>query len=159
LAAILVALGKTAPPQPQKKPTADPLPEEAGRLCILLAEDNRVNLTLATRLLEKRGHTVVAVENGREAVAAFEQQALDLALLDVQMPVMDGLQAVGLIRKIESDTGSGNLPIIALTAHSMVGDEERCLAAGMDAYVSKPIKAKRLFKVIEELASCAMVVE
>jgi len=120
-------------------------------LRILLAEDNRVNQLLAVRLLEKRGHTVVAVQNGREAVDAIERESFDLALLDVQMPVMDGLQAAALIRQIERDMGWGHLPLIAMTAYAMKGDEERCLAAGMDAYVPKPIKFQRLLEVIREL--------
>jgi CheY-like chemotaxis protein len=120
-------------------------------LHILLAEDNQVNRVIVTRLLEKRGHTLVTVENGREAVTAVETQDFDLVLLDVQMPVMDGLQAVGLIRRREEETGKSHVPVIALTAHAMQGDRERCLAAGMDDYLSKPINREDLFRVIERM--------
>ena len=120
-------------------------------LRVLLAEDNRVNRALARRLLERHGHTVVAVENGREALDAIERQTFDLALFDVQMPVMDGLQAARSIRKREQETGSSHLPIIAVTAHAMTGDKEGCLAAGMDNYISKPINARQLFDLIRGL--------
>ncbi len=108
-----------------------------------------MNQMVATRLLEKQGHNVLTVENGRDAVAAAEKQSFDLALLDLQMPEMDGLQAVGLIRQNEKATGRRRLPVIALTAHAMRGDRERCMAAGMDGYISKPINRKELFRVIE----------
>ena len=120
-------------------------------LHILLAEDNPINQLLAVRLLEKRGHSVVAVNNGREAIDAFEDANFDLALLDVQMPDMDGLQVAARIREREKEMGWGHLPLIALTAHAMSGDRERCLAAGMDGYVPKPIKPQELFEVINEL--------
>jgi CheY-like chemotaxis protein len=124
--------------------------DEAARpLRILLAEDNRVNQVLAMRMLENRGHTVVAVQNGREAVNAVESDSFDLALLDVQMPDLDGLQAARLIRQREREEGRNPLPLIALTAHAMSGDRERCLAAGMDGYVAKPIIPQQLFAVIE----------
>jgi signal transduction histidine kinase/CheY-like chemotaxis protein len=117
---------------------------------ILLAEDNAVNQRLAVRLLEKRGHTVVAVCNGREALAALQHERFDLVLMDVQMPEMDGFEATSAIREQERGTGA-HLPIIAMTAHAMKGDDERCRAAGMDDYVAKPIEANRLFEVIEKL--------
>lgn len=145
LAAILKALGNA---ERQIQAAPPPLNQVAPPLRILLAEDNRVNQVVATRLLEKRGHTVVTVENGRDAVAAAQAQYFDVALLDVQMPEMDGLQAVALIRRNEESTGC-RLPIIALTAHAMRGDRERCLAAGMDGYVSKPISREDLFATIE----------
>ena len=156
LAAILKALGKASRPDDRQSPLAASLPSPViPPLRILLAEDNQVNRAVATRLLEKRGHTVVTVENGRDAVAAVENQSFDLALLDLQMPVMDGLQAVGLIRRNEEATGRSHLPVIALTAHAMRGDRERCLAAGMDGYISKPINREELFAVIESvLQSC-----
>jgi CheY-like chemotaxis protein len=118
-------------------------------LRILLAEDNPVNQVVATRLLEKRGHAVIAVENGREALAAVQREAFDLALLDLQMPEMDGLRAAVLIREWEGNMGRGHLPIIALTAHAMRGDRERCLAAGMDGYVTKPINRAELLGTID----------
>jgi two-component system sensor histidine kinase/response regulator len=113
-----------------------------------LAEDNAVNQMLAVRLLEKRGYTVTVAVNGRDAVAASEKESFDVILMDVQMPEMDGFQATAAIRAREKSTG-GHIPIIAMTAHSLVGDQERCLAAGMDGYVSKPIRTHQLFSVIE----------
>jgi len=121
--------------------------EELSGLHILLAEDNAVNRKLAIRLLEKRGHTVVVAENGREVLAALEQHPFDVVLMDVQMPMMDGFEATTVIRNREKKN-SEHLPIIAMTAHAMKGDRERCLEAGMDGYVSKPIQAKELFEAI-----------
>ncbi len=120
----------------------------AGRR-ILLAEDNRVNQVLAVRLLQKRGYTVVVAANGREALAALETQTFDLALMDVQMPEMDGFEATAAIREKEKTTAT-RLPIIALTAHAMKGDEARCLVAGMDGYISKPISSRTLFETLEK---------
>jgi signal transduction histidine kinase/CheY-like chemotaxis protein len=156
LEAILKALGKASRPAGRQSPVATSAPsQEIPTLRILLAEDNQVNKVVATRLLEKQGHTVTTVENGRDAVAAAENQSFDLALLDLQIPVMDGLQAVGLIRRNEEATGRSHLPVIALTAHAMSGDCERCLAAGMDGYIAKPINRVELFTVIERvLQSC-----
>jgi CheY-like chemotaxis protein len=130
--------------------TRHSLRENQHRLHILLAEDNVVNQKLAARVLEKRGHTVVVVENGKEALAALERHGFDLVLMDVQMPEMDGLEATRVIREQEKETG-GHVPIIAMTAYAMKGDRERCLEAGMDAYVSKPIQAGELFQAIERL--------
>jgi len=130
--------------------TRHSLREERRNLHILLAEDNLVNQRLAARLIEKRGHTTVVVNNGREALKALERQTFDLMLVDVQMPDMDGFEATTAIREKEKVTGS-HLPIIAMTAHAMKGDRERCLAAGMDDYVSKPIHPTELFRAIEEL--------
>ena len=121
-------------------------------LQILLAEDNAVNQRLAIRLLNKQGHTVVAVNNGREAVAAYAAQQFDLVLMDLQMPEMDGLQATARIREQERATGA-RIPIVAVTANAMRGDRERCLAAGMDGYVAKPIQTAELFKVLAQVAS------
>ncbi|MDQ7062829.1 MAG: response regulator [candidate division KSB1 bacterium] len=112
-------------------------------LKILLAEDNPVNQKLATRLLQKLGHQVVVVNNGKEAIKELEKQEFDLVLMDVQMPEMDGLEATRLVRQKEAKTGQ-HIPIIALTAHAMKGDRERCLAAGMDDYLSKPIQVRNL---------------
>ncbi|HEY2499557.1 MAG TPA: response regulator [Candidatus Angelobacter sp.] len=119
-------------------------------LRILLAEDNVVNQVLARRLLQKMGHMVTVVSNGFEALAILEQDSFDAALMDVQMPEMDGLETTQAIRKAEQASGN-HLPIIALTAHAMKGDEERCLAAGMDAYTSKPIQTAELFAILEQL--------
>jgi two-component system, sensor histidine kinase and response regulator len=122
------------------------------RLHILLAEDNPVNQRLAIRMLEKQGHTVVVVQDGQKALAALAQQAFDLVLMDVQMPEMDGLATAAAIRTRERQTG-GHLPIIAMTAHAMKGDQERCLAAGMDGYLAKPVTADELYAAIDQLFS------
>jgi signal transduction histidine kinase/ligand-binding sensor domain-containing protein/CheY-like chemotaxis protein len=122
-------------------------PPAAG-MKILLAEDNPVNQRLAVRLLEKRGHSVVVANTGREALDVLSAQPFDLVLMDVQMPEMDGLEATGHIRTHERLHG-GHIPVVALTAHTMKGDRERCLAAGMDAFVDKPIDAGKLFEVID----------
>ena len=123
-------------------------------LCVLVAEDNLVNQIVAVRLIEKRGHSVVVAANGREALAAIERYDFDLVLMDAQMPEMDGFEATAVIREREKLTG-GHLPIIALTAHAMAGDRERCLAAGMDHYLTKPIQPVQLFDAIEEMTSTA----
>ncbi|MGH9455713.1 MAG: response regulator, partial [Terriglobia bacterium] len=121
-------------------------------LRILLAEDNPVNQHLAQRLLEKRRHAVTLANNGREALAVLALQTFDVVLMDVQMPEMDGFEATAAIREMEKKTGE-HLPIIAMTAHAMKGDEERCLQAGMDSYVAKPIQAQQLFLAIETLCA------
>ncbi|MFN8573773.1 MAG: response regulator [Gemmatimonadaceae bacterium] len=118
---------------------------------ILVAEDNDVNRHLATALLEKRGFQVVTANNGREAVQAMREHTIDLILMDVQMPEMNGLEATAAIRADEVMT-SRHIPIIALTAHAMKGDREQCLAAGMDEYLSKPINTAALMALIELLA-------
>lgn len=149
LHAILQALGTDTGRQEQ----ADGKPRRMKNqrsLRILLAEDNAVNRKLAIRLLEKWGHTVRVATNGREALAALEQHPFDLVLMDVQMPEMDGLAATAAIRLKERTTQT-HIPIIAMTAHAMKGDKERCLAAGMDDYVSKPLKAEIFFKTLERL--------
>jgi CheY-like chemotaxis protein len=151
LAAVLNALNNAGSPTALQESKGPSQPELDPPLHILLAEDNPVNQALAIRLLKKRGHSVVVAQNGREAVDAIESQTFDLALLDVQMPLMDGLQAAQLIRQRERAAGSRRLPLVALTAHAMNGDRERCLAAGMDAYVSKPVSPQQLFNVIKEL--------
>jgi CheY-like chemotaxis protein len=117
-------------------------------LNILVTEDNPVNQRLATRLLEKRGHRVTVACNGRKAVEALEAGAFDLVFMDVQMPEMDGLEATAAIRRKEAATGK-HQPIIALTAHAMKRDQERCIAAGMDGYLTKPIRPQELDVVLE----------
>jgi CheY-like chemotaxis protein len=124
---------------------------EARRpLRVLIAEDNVVNQRLTTRLLEKQGHRVTVVDNGLAALAILAQQTFDLVLMDVQMPEMDGLETTAAIRAQEQGTGR-HLPIIALTSHAMQGDQERCFAAGVDAYVSKPMKVDELYAAIDRL--------
>jgi CheY-like chemotaxis protein len=152
LDAILNVLGTKAQPADQPPPlvTRHSLSEGLRSLRVLLAEDNAVNQLLASRLLEKHGHSVVVASNGRKALEALEKQKFDLVVMDVSMPEMDGYEAVAAIRRKEGATGS-HIPIVAMTAHAMKGDRERCLAAGMDAYVSKPLRASELFEVIKTL--------
>jgi CheY-like chemotaxis protein len=114
---------------------------------ILLAEDSVVNQKLAVGLLARHQHDVTVVNNGREAIDALRRQSFDLVLMDVQMPELDGLEATNLIRQHEKQTG-GRIPIIAMTAHAMAGDRERCLEAGMDDYIAKPVRAADLFAKI-----------
>jgi len=123
--------------------------EPAAVLRVLVAEDNAVNQRLASRLLEKRGHRVTVMVNGRNALEALANQTFDLVLMDLQMPEMDGFEATAAIREREKDNG-GHIPIIALTAHAMKGDMERCLAAGMDGYLSKPIRPQELDDLLEK---------
>jgi PAS domain S-box-containing protein len=132
--------------------TRHTLRETRNRARVLLAEDNAVNQTLAVRLLEKRGYIVAVASNGRDAVAAIDEKAFDVVLMDVQMPEMDGFEATQAIREKEKSTGL-HVPIIAMTAHALKGDEERCLSVGMDAYISKPIRTNELFRTIERLLS------
>jgi PAS domain S-box-containing protein len=128
--------------------------EPTTSLHILLAEDNLVNQKLAVRLLEKRGHRVAMAINGREALGLFEDKAFDLVLMDVQMPEMDGFQAVAEIRKVEEARGSRvRTPVIALTAHALVGDRERCIAAGMDGYLSKPLRPADLDDMLKKFST------
>ncbi len=122
--------------------------ESGRRLQILLAEDNLVNQKLAIRLMEKWGHSVTLVETGKAALDILENQSFDVVLMDVQMPEMDGLEATAAIRAREKING-GHVPIVAMTANAMVGDRERCLDAGMDGYVSKPLQIKELFATID----------
>ncbi|KAI8091184.1 uncharacterized protein B0P05DRAFT_256833 [Gilbertella persicaria] len=132
------------------------LPSDASKtvpLEILLAEDNDVNQKLAVRILEKFGHHVKVVANGKLAVEAFEAQDFDLILMDVQMPVMGGFEATQKIREIEhSMNNNSHIPIIALTAHAMIGDREKCLQAGMDEYVTKPLRFPELIAAIKKFA-------
>jgi two-component system, sensor histidine kinase and response regulator len=155
LDAILQAVGgKFQAAAPLSGPV-HPLPPERRRgFRILLAEDNLVNRLLAVRLLEKRGHHVQVAGNGREVLEKLETAEFDLVLMDVQMPVMGGFEATAAIREMEKGTGR-HIPIIALTAHAVTGDRERCVAAGMDGYVAKPIHPEELFEQIEALIPLA----
>src|SRR5260370_24989568 len=123
--------------------------EPESSLRVLLAEDNLVNQRLACRLLEKRGHSVAVAANGLEAVEALGKESFDLVFMDVQMPVMDGFEATATIRKRERPGGL-HLPVVALTAHAMKDDREKCLAAGMDGYLSKPIRPQELDEVLRK---------
>jgi PAS domain S-box-containing protein len=124
----------------------------AAALRILIAEDNLVNQKLVRRILERRGHSVEVAADGRAAVEAFAAGRFDLILMDLQMPEMDGFEATAVIRAGERSTGR-HVPIVALTAHAMKGDAERCLGAGMDAYLAKPVNALRLIELTEEIAA------
>jgi CheY-like chemotaxis protein len=127
--------------------------ERHGRgLHILLAEDNLANQRVARTILEKAGHSVVVAETGKYAVMLLDEQSFDLILMDVQMPDMDGFEATAAIREREKHTGKHTL-IIAMTAHAMSGDRARCLEAGMDNYITKPIRAPLLLELVDEYNS------
>jgi two-component system sensor histidine kinase/response regulator len=149
---------QTALCAPEQK-TVPPVAREANKLIVqskslrfLLAEDNEVNQKLTVRLLQKRGHAVTVAANGREALDALERDQFDVLLMDVQMPEMNGLDATSVIRQSERQTGA-HLPIIAMTALAMKGDRQRCLDAGMDDYISKPIRADEIFRAIDRLST------
>ena len=148
--AIVMALGVTAAEEPEpaeeSASSAAPLPPQR----VLLAEDSLVNQKLAVGLLQKYGHTVVVANHGREALAAWQAQPFDVILMDVQMPELDGFEATEAIRTRERKTGT-RTPIIALTAHAMKGDRRRCLEAGMDAYVAKPIRVQQLLETMRSV--------
>jgi signal transduction histidine kinase/DNA-binding response OmpR family regulator len=152
LDAICQMLDGTARKQPEPLVTCHTLQEEKHRVHILLAEDNPVNQTLAVRLLEKRGYSMTVAPNGQAAVEAFQTGGFELVLMDIQMPEMDGFEATAAIRQIEKLTGE-HIPIVAMTAHALVGDQEKCLASGMDAYVTKPFRTSELFATIERMLS------
>jgi two-component system sensor histidine kinase/response regulator len=153
--AVAAAVGAPVqPPEQRRRRQAADFARNVPPLTILLAEDSLLNQKLALALLEPHGHTVVVAHNGREAVERASSRTFDLILMDVQMPEMDGLEATRAIR--QSEAGGGvHVPIIAMTAHAMKGDRERCLEAGMDRYVSKPVRARELYAAIEELAPSA----
>ena len=144
--AIAVTLGSASAPV---APVVSGPPIPAG-LVVLLAEDNEINQELALAILERRGCDVVLARTGTEAVALWQRERFDVVLMDVQMPEMDGFAATRAIREIEAREG-GHTPIIAVTAHAMEGDRQRCLAAGMDGYVCKPLRVEDLVQVIAEL--------
>ena len=153
LEAILLVLGQSSQEKaPAELVTRHTIRETRPKLRILLAEDNAINRELVRRLLGREGHTVLAVTTGREAVNLWENDAegIDVVLMDVEMPDMDGLQATAVIRAKEKLSGK-HVPIIAMTAYAMKGDRERCLAAGMDGYVPKPIRHQDLFETIHTL--------
>jgi CheY-like chemotaxis protein len=119
-------------------------------LRLLVVEDNPVNRLVATRLIEKHNHTVRAAHNGREALEMMDKEKFDCVLMDVQMPVLDGFETTAAIRSKERNSGA-HLPIIAMTAHAMPGDLDRCLAAGMDGYITKPIKTKDVLATLDRV--------
>ncbi len=147
LAAVRMAF---ALPVPEAADETDVASEASAPLRILLAEDSLVNQKLAVRLLQRQGHTVSVANNGREALAALQETAFDVVLMDVQMPEMDGLETASLIRARERHTGT-HIPIIAMTACAMRGDREQCLAAGMDGYLTKPIRSSHLLQMLSEV--------
>jgi CheY-like chemotaxis protein len=148
--ALLRALGKEAP---ESRKTKKPLAQQSQRpLRLLVAEDNPVNQKLAIRILQKWNHEVVIVRNGQEASdLLLHDTTFDAVLMDVEMPVMNGFEATAKIRTHEQIVGT-HIPIIAMTAHAMVGDKERCLIAGMDNYISKPLRSDELFTILEDIA-------
>lgn len=145
-------LSLLASPMPEPSaPTEAPRPAAPSPpIHILVAEDNLVNQRLVCRILEKQGYRVTVVEDGSQVLETWERGGIDLILMDVQMPNIDGLEATAQIRKREQTEG-GHVPIVAMTAHAMKGDEERCLEAGMDAYVPKPVGKERLLETIHAL--------
>jgi signal transduction histidine kinase/CheY-like chemotaxis protein/HPt (histidine-containing phosphotransfer) domain-containing protein len=150
LDSILLALGKTPGQSEQEQPliTRHHLSERRRPLQVLVAEDNLVNQMLVVTLLMKAGHEVALVSNGAEAVATWNKQPFDIVLMDMQMPEMDGFEAVACIRSEERGSGA-HIPIVAMTAHALVGDQQRCLAAGMDGYISKPLDSVSLLAAMD----------
>lgn len=153
---LLSAIGRVLAREPGQRAVlpSSMLPAELPerRLHVLLAEDNAVNQRLAASLLERRGHKVTIAANGREALNAVTAQPFDVVLMDVQMPEMGGFEATAAIRALESERHAPPMPIIAMTAHAMKGDRERCLAAGMDEYLTKPLDPRQLCALVEAMA-------
>jgi len=152
LVAITEALGVAMPAAEQATPD-----QESGRVAVrrvLLVEDNPVNQKVAKDLLLRRGHTVAVAVNGAQALERVAQASFDVVLMDVHMPVMDGLTATRAIRETEHRSGA-HLPIIAMTAGATIEDQEHCFAAGMDAFVSKPFRARELYHAVEHTAAVA----
>jgi two-component system, sensor histidine kinase and response regulator len=152
---LLGALARIAQPAVRTEAQPGPSPlhtaqAEIPRLRLLVVEDNPVNGLVARRLLEKQNHTVTAAANGREALDIMEKEKFDCVLMDLQMPVLDGFETTAAIRTKERISG-GHLPIIALTAHAIAGDLERCLAAGMDGYLTKPINIKDVCATVDRV--------
>ncbi|HYL34894.1 MAG TPA: ATP-binding protein [Bryobacteraceae bacterium] len=144
----LEALQAAAAPWPEPAPVASP----KNSLRILVAEDNVVNQKLVAELLKREGHEIVVVGNGREAALAVERSAFDVVLMDVQMPDMDGFEATAAIRRLEKDAAH-HTPIVAMTSHAMQGDQQKCIQAGMDDYLSKPISVQDLRAMVEKWAA------
>jgi two-component system sensor histidine kinase/response regulator len=149
LEAICTLVSAQPAPLPAPLVTQHTLREERNRRRVLLAEDNAVNQKLAQRLLEKRGFDVIIASDGQQALDLLQQESFDVILMDVQMPNMDGIAATAVIREQEKLSGE-HIPIIAMTAHALIGDERRCLDAGMDGYVTKPIRTSELFAALDK---------
>jgi CheY-like chemotaxis protein len=135
-----------------QKPTEETLKKSVHSARVLLAEDNEINQKVALEFLQMRGHHVRIANNGQEVLVALEAEQFDIILMDVQMPVMDGFKATAAIREKERDTGK-HLPIIAMTGYAMKGDRQRCIDAGMDGYICKPIRSQELFEVVESFTA------
>jgi len=155
LVSIQQALGKLEVTQSSTLITPSSLGKPGPGVRILLVEDNKVNQRVAVRMLEENGHRVIAAGTGYEALAALEREEFDLILMDVQMPEMGGLEATAAIRKKEESTGR-HVPIVAMTAGAMQGDDEKCLAAGMDGYISKPVRSQELIEMVMKHASAGV---
>lgn len=153
LDSILLSIG-TSPFGKKEAPliTRHTLRESQKKYNILVAEDNIINQQVASRILQKHGHTVWLADNGEEALSELKKKSIDLILMDVQMPKMDGFEASASIRQVEENTGK-HIPIIAMTAHALKGDRERCMESGMDEYISKPINADELLNTIDRVMS------
>jgi signal transduction histidine kinase/CheY-like chemotaxis protein len=149
ICAVLDAEASRVKKAEERRATVSPTPQKVRARNVLLAEDNIVNQRVAVGLLKRRGHHVTVVENGQEAVEAVERDRFDIVLMDLQMPVMGGLEATKAIRDRERETSRDRVRIVAMTAHAMSGDRERCLAAGMDGYLSKPTESRTLFAEVE----------
>ena len=153
--AALLALTGSACSKKQARisPVRPPAPPSQGKRRVLLAEDNVVNQLLAQRLLEKHGYSVTVAGDGQKVLSSLTTETFDVILMDIQMPKVTGLEATSIIRQGEKLTGR-HVPIIAMTAHAMKGDRERCLAAGMDGYISKPIRPQELYDALEHIPAC-----
>jgi PAS domain S-box-containing protein len=154
-------LGGATPAQSKDGAPAESMAAPRRKLRILLAEDNPINQNLSVRLLAKLGHEVIVAGDGKSALAVLARQSFDLILMDLQMPEMDGLEATGVIRSQETARGGygpngSRIPIIAMTAFAMTGDREKCLQAGMDGYVSKPVRAQELFAAIDRMTEAPL---
>ncbi len=134
-----------------RSPRTEPVVTAHASMKVLVAEDGHVNQLVSSRMLEKRGHIVTLASNGQEAIDFFKSEAFDAILMDVHMPGINGYEATAAIREIEQTTG-GHVPIIAMTANAMKGDRERCLAAGMDDYIAKPLRSAELFQIVEQFS-------
>ena len=139
------------PVQPSPVVTSSPVKSRR----VLLVEDNEINRRVALGLLRSRGHLVLVAENGQEAVDTLAKHEFDVVLMDMQMPIMDGYEATATIRKREHQTG-GHIPIVAMTAEALKGDRERCLAAGTDDYVSKPIDPAEIYRAVERFPALCL---
>jgi CheY-like chemotaxis protein len=151
---FIITFRADQPSPGEEKPIEETLKKSAHSARVLLAEDNDINQKVALEFLQMRGHQVRIANNGKEVLEALETQQFDIILMDVQMPVMDGFQATAAIREKETGTGK-RLPIVAMTGYAMKGDRQRCIEAGMDGYICKPIRSQELFGIIESFTAPA----